>query len=75
MRPHLIVVLSPALGHDLRLAQAVEDLALEQLIAQSGIEAFDEAVLSRATRDDVGGLGTDRCDPFLDRLGHELGAP
>ena len=60
--------------HDLRLAQAVEDLAVEQLVAEPGVEALDEAVLPRAARGDVGGLGAHRRDPFLHRLGHELRA-
>jgi hypothetical protein len=33
VRAHLIVVAPPALDHDLCLAQAVEDLAIEQLVA------------------------------------------
>src|SRR3954451_3722925 len=74
MRAHLVVVPSPALDHDLGLAQAVEDLAIEQLVAEPGVEALDEAVLPGAAWDDVGGLGTHRRDPCLDRLGDELGA-
>src|SRR4051812_39812249 len=74
MRAHLVVVPSPALDHDLGLAQAVEDLAIEQLVAEPGVEALDEAVLPGAAWGDVGGLGTHRRDPCLDRLGHELGA-
>src|SRR5262245_47289314 len=41
-----LVVASPALDDDLCLAQSVENLAVEQLIAQAGIEALDVAVLS-----------------------------
>src|SRR5918993_5315150 len=72
VRAHLIVVAPPALDHDLCLAQAVEDLAIEQLVPEPGVEALDEAVLPRAARGDVGGLGTHGRDPFLDGLGHEL---
>src|ERR671913_962504 len=39
VRAHLIVVAPPALDHDLCLAQAVEDLAIEQLVAEPGVEA------------------------------------
>jgi hypothetical protein len=60
----VIVVASPALDDDLGLAQSVEDLAVEQLIAKAGVEALDVAVLPRATPLDVGGLGTDSRDPF-----------
>jgi hypothetical protein len=65
---------SPALDHNLGLAQAVEELAVQQLVPEPGAEALDEAVLPWAARGDVGGLGADGRDPFLDRLGHELGA-
>src|SRR5260221_12695542 len=57
---------------DLGLAQSVEDLAVEQLIAKAGVEALDVAVLPRAAPLDVGGLGTDSRDPFLHGLGDEL---
>jgi len=68
----VIVVASPALDDDLGLAQSVEDLAVEQLIAKAGVEALDVAVLPRAAPLDVGGLGTDHRNPFLHGLGDEL---
>jgi hypothetical protein len=74
MRPNRVVVASPALDDDLGLAQSVEDLAVEQLIAKAGVEALDVAVLPRAAALDVGGLGTDSRDPFLHGLGDELGS-
>src|SRR4029077_7704586 len=69
-----VVVPSPALDDDLRLAQRVEDLAIEKLVAQARVEAFDEAVLPWAARRDVGGLCADRADPLLHRFGDELWA-
>ena len=45
MGPDCIVVASPALDDDLGLAQSVEDLAVEQLIAKAGVEALDVAVI------------------------------
>src|SRR5207247_11111955 len=60
------------LDDDLGLAQSVEDLAVEQLIAKAGVEALDVAVLPRAAPLDVGGRGTDRRNPFLHGLGDEL---
>src|SRR6266516_3315230 len=72
MRPDRVVVASPALDDDLGLAQSVEDLAVEQLIAKAGVEALDVAVLPRAAPLDVGGLGTDSRNPFLHGLGDEL---
>ncbi len=65
----MIVVASPALDDDLGLAQSVEDLAVEQLIAKASVEALDVAVLPRAAALDVSGLGTDSRDPFLHGLG------
>src|ERR687883_664022 len=62
MRAHGVVVTAPALDDDLRLAQRVEDLAVEQLVAQSRIETLDKAVLPRTARRDVSGLRADRAD-------------
>jgi hypothetical protein len=45
VRADRVVVPSPALDHDLRLAQAVEDLAVEQLVAELAVEALAVAVL------------------------------
>src|SRR5262245_20791062 len=70
--PDRVVVASPTLDDDLGLAQSVENLAVEQLIAKAGIEALDVAVLPAAAPLEVGGLGTDSRDPFLHRLGDEL---
>ena len=72
MRPDRVVVASPALDDDLGLAQSVEDLAVEQLIAKAGVEALDIAVLPRTASLDVSGLAADSCDPFLHGLGDEL---
>jgi len=74
MRANGIVVTAPALDDDLGFAQRVEELAVEQLVAQAGIETFDEAILPRAARRDVGGLGPDGADPLLHRLGDEFRA-
>ena len=74
MRPSGIVVVPPAFDDDLGFSECVEDLAIQQLIAQPGIEAFDEAILPGASRRDVGRFGTGCCDPVLDSFGHELRA-
>src|SRR3982074_2293544 len=74
MRPHRVVVTTPAFNDDLRLPQRVEDLAIEQLVAQPGIKTLDEPVLPRTARRDVGGLCADGADPLLHRLGNELRA-
>ena len=67
-----VEVTAPALDHNLRLPQAVEDLAVEQFVPKAGVEAFDKAVLPRAAGRDVGRLGTDCADPFLHGFGYEL---
>ena len=63
---------APALDDDLGLAQRVEDLTVEQLIAQAGVKALDEPVLPRTARRDVGGLCADGADPLLQRCGDEF---
>jgi len=74
MRPAGIVVSAPGLDDDPGFFQGVEDLAVQKFVAESGIEALDEAILPRATGCDVCGSGSDRCNPVLNGLGHELGA-
>src|SRR5436190_17981772 len=74
MRANHIVVTSPALDDDLGFTQRVEDLTVEQFVAQARIEAFDEAVLPRAAGGDVSGLRPDGADPLLHRCGDELRA-
>src|SRR3974377_2399351 len=54
-----VVVPPPALDDDLSFSQRVEDLAIEQFISKTSIEAFDLNVLPRAARLDVGGLCSD----------------
>jgi len=72
MRANRIVVAAPAFDDDLGFVQGVEDLAVEQLVAQARIKTFDEAVLPRAAGGDVGGLCADRGDPLPHRRGEEL---
>ena len=42
-----VVVFPPLFNQDLRLAKAVEDLAIEQFVAEPGIEALAVSVLPR----------------------------
>ena len=44
MGPDRVVVVSPLLDDHLGLLQAVEDLAVEQLVPEAGIEALSVAV-------------------------------
>jgi hypothetical protein len=48
-----MVLPGPAFDDDLSLAQRIEDLAVEKFVTQARIEAFDKAVLPRATRRNV----------------------
>jgi hypothetical protein len=74
MRPDGVVVPSPALNDDLRLPEGVEDLAIEKLVTQAGIEALDEAVLPWTAPLDVSGPCAHGCDPVLHGSGDELGS-
>ena len=74
MRPDGVIVSAPALDDDLSFSQRVEDLAVEQLVSQASIEAFNVAILPRAAGLDVSRFGADSGDPFLDCLRHELRA-
>lgn len=64
---------SPLLDHDPRLRQRVEDLTVEQLVAQLAVEAFHIAVLPGTGLLDERRLGPDRGDPLAHRQGDELG--
>jgi hypothetical protein len=44
------VVAPPALNDDLSFAQGVEDIPVEQLVAETCVEAFDVSILPRAAR-------------------------
>jgi hypothetical protein len=68
-----IVEAPPALHDDAGFGEGVEDLAIEKLITEAGIEALDVAILPRAPRLDVCGPGTNGGDPVPNRLRNELG--
>ena len=69
-----IVVFPPLFDQDLRLTQAVEDLAVEQFIAEPGVEALAVSVFPRGPRLDVSSLGADGLDPLLDSLSNKFRA-
>ena len=50
---------APAFDDDLRLGEAIEDLPVQQLVAELGIEALTVAVLPRRAGLDLGGLRVD----------------
>ena len=74
MRSFGVVVFPPLFDQDLSLAQAVEDLTVQKLVAEPGVEAFAVSVLPGAARLDVGGLGANGFNPVLNRLSNELWA-
>ena len=55
---------TPAFDHDPGLGQRVEDLAVEELVPKSGVEALAVAILPWAARLDECGLRADGDDPF-----------
>src|SRR5690349_70480 len=54
--PYGIVVSAPAFDHDLGFPQAVEDLAIQQFVAQARVERFHIPILPWTARCDVGCL-------------------
>ena len=72
MRPDCVEVAPPTFDDDLGLTQRVEYFTIEQFISQACVEALDVTILSGAAWCDVGSLGSDRCDPLLNSLGHKL---
>lgn len=74
MRPLSIVVSPPCLDDDLSLGEAVEDLTVEQFIAQLRVEFFAVTVFLRAARLDECGLRAHCYDPIPNGLGDELWA-
>lgn len=65
VRPHCIILAAPALDHDLRLAERIEDFPVEQLVSQPGIRALDVAVFPWPSRRDVCRPHANRCGPCL----------
>ena len=67
-------MVAPVFDHDLGLGERVEDLSVQKLIAELGVEALAIAVLPWASRLDERRLRTDRDDPFSHSLRDELRA-
>jgi len=53
MRALCVVMAAPCLDDDLCLGEAVEDLAIEQLVAELRVEALAVSVLPRGSRLDI----------------------
>ncbi len=73
MRPDPVVVIAPPACDAPDLLEAVEDFAIEQFVAQGGIEAFDIAILPWAAGLDIEGRDAEPPEPVAHRMGDELG--
>ncbi len=67
-----VLVSPPLFDQNLSFAQAVEDLAVEQFIPHSRVEAFAITVLPWAARSDVSRFGADGSNPVSDSLGDKF---
>lgn len=67
-------MIAPPAGDDPHLLKAVEDFAVEQFISQTGIEAFDIAVLPWAAGLDIEGNDAKPAESLAHRISDELGA-
>ena len=74
MRANGVVMPSPALDDHLGLLQRVKNFTVEQFVAELRVEAFTVAVLPWTAWLDVGGLGSNGCNPLAEGLGDELRA-
>ena len=73
MRPHRIVPDPPVFNDHFGFFQAVENLAVEQLIPELSVEALNVAVFPGAARLDEKCFGSNIFQPFPDSRGRELG--
>lgn len=74
MRSDCAVVAPPSLDQDLGLSQRIEDLAVQKLVPEAGIEAFAIAVLPWRSWCDEGRLGAYRANPGAHLLGDKFRA-
>jgi hypothetical protein len=74
VRAFVVVVTSPSFDHDLCFLETVEDIPVEELIAELTVKALNIAVLPGTARLDVSGLSSDGCDSFSDHRSNKLGA-
>ena len=74
VRPDRVVVFTPFLDDDLSLFEGVKYFPVEQLVPEPGVEALAVAILPWRSRDDIGGLCTNRGNPVPDSFGYELGS-
>ena len=73
MWPGVVVLPEPVIDDDLGLRRCCEPFRIENLTAKGSVEAFVVAVLPRRSGIDTDGFDADPDQPFLHRLGDELG--
>ena len=64
----------PGFDENLGLLQGVEDLSVQELVAEPRVETLDVTIFPRRNRLDKGGPGANRGDPSSHGLGDELRA-
>src|ERR1700677_4562712 len=67
-----VVVDAPAFGQHAQFFHGIEEFAVEELVAQLGVEAFAVAVLPRRAGFDVQSLCAGIGEPFAQVFGDEL---
>ena len=72
MRTQCVEVNAPLLNQYPRLAQAVEQLAIEPLISELAVKALAIPVLPWAAWRDVGGVGAQALEPISENGGYKL---
>jgi len=74
VRPGGVVVDAPPFSQQLPLLQRVNDLPVQELVPQLGVEALAIALLPGRAEFDIQRLGFGVIQPFAQYPGHELGA-
>jgi len=74
MRTQIVVIVAPPLKFAASIGETVKDLFVQELIAQSPVEAFDERVLGRLAWCDAVPTNAVFVLPAKDRSRRKLGA-
>ena len=68
----MVVIRTPSCAKESRLRECRKNLARQQLVAQSGVETFNDPVLPRRAWLDVQRVGSAFLAPLFDHLRNEL---
>ena len=71
--PHSVVLVPPGFDQNLCLLERVENLSIKEFIAQTGVEAFNVAVLLGTAWGDIGRLGASGRNPACTALATNSG--